>query len=45
MLATGRPYITTAWWLVAFPGLAILFTVLSLNLVGNWARRYLDPLS
>ncbi len=45
MLATGRPYIATAWWLVAFPGLAILLTVLSLNLLGNWARRYVDPLS
>jgi len=45
MLATGRPYITTAWWLIAFPGLAILLTVLSLNLVGTWARRFLDPLS
>ena len=45
MLATGRPYITTAWWLIAFPGLAILLTVLSLNLVGTRARRFLDPLS
>jgi peptide/nickel transport system permease protein len=45
MLATGRPYIASAWWLVAFPGLAILLTVLSLNLVGTWARRVADPLS
>jgi peptide/nickel transport system permease protein len=43
MLATGRPYITNAWWLITFPGLAILFTVLSLNLIGVWARRVMDP--
>jgi peptide/nickel transport system permease protein len=44
MLATGRPYITNAWWLITFPGLAILLTVLSLNLIGVWARRVMDPL-
>ena len=44
-LAGGRPYITTAWWLVTFPGLAIFFAVLSLNLVGAWARKVVDPLA
>lgn len=43
MLADGRVYITTAWWIVTFPGLAILFTVLSVNLLGDWLRDYFDP--
>jgi peptide/nickel transport system permease protein len=43
MLAQGRDYITTAWWLVTFPGLAILLTALSLNLVATWARTISDP--
>ena len=43
MLSQGRQYITTAWWLVTFPGLAILFTALSLNLVATWARSATDP--
>jgi peptide/nickel transport system permease protein len=38
MLAQGREYLTTAWWLVTFPGLAILFTTLSINLVATWLR-------
>ncbi|TWF58410.1 ABC transporter permease [Neorhizobium alkalisoli] len=43
MLADGRVYITTAWWIVTFPGLAILLTVLSVNLLGDWLRDYFDP--
>jgi peptide/nickel transport system permease protein len=43
MLSQGRQYITTAWWLVTFPGLAILLTALSLNLVATWARTVTDP--
>lgn len=43
MLADGRNYITTAWWLCAFPGVAIVLTVLSLNLLGEWLRIRLDP--
>ncbi len=43
MLSQGRQYITTAWWLVTFPGLAILLTALSLNLVATWARSATDP--
>jgi peptide/nickel transport system permease protein len=38
MLAQGREYLTTAWWLVTFPGLAILFTTLSINLIATWLR-------
>jgi len=43
MLDEGRNYITTAWWLALFPGLAILILVLGINLVGDWARDLLDP--
>jgi len=43
MLAEGRKYITYAWWLVTFPGIAILLTVLGFNLVGDWLRDILDP--
>ncbi|PWC13480.1 ABC transporter permease [Brenneria corticis] len=43
MLADGRVYISSAWWIVTFPGLAILFTVLSVNLLGDWLRDYFDP--
>lgn len=39
MLAQARPYIRDAWWLTTFPGVAILFTTLSLNIVGNWIRN------
>jgi peptide/nickel transport system permease protein len=43
MLADAREYMTDAWWLTAFPGLAILVTVLGVNLIGDWLRDYLDP--
>lgn len=43
MLADGRTYIQTAWWVSVFPGLAILLTVLGLNLLGDWLRDLLDP--
>jgi peptide/nickel transport system permease protein len=43
MLADGRVYITTAWWLATFPGLAILMTVLGINLFGDGLRDTLDP--
>ena len=44
MLADGRTYLQTAWWVSVFPGLAIMFTVLGLNLLGDWLRDYLDPM-
>ncbi|MGY0398415.1 MAG: ABC transporter permease [Ostreibacterium sp.] len=44
MLADGRNYIQTAPWITIFPGLAIMLTVLGLNLLGDWLRDYLDPL-
>ncbi|MCB4790935.1 MAG: ABC transporter permease [Elusimicrobia bacterium] len=43
MLTTGKDYIHFAWWLSLFPGLAILFTVLSFNLLGEGLRDILDP--
>ncbi|WP_312794753.1 ABC transporter permease [Tianweitania sp.] len=43
MLADGRTYMSGAWWIVTFPGLAIVLTVLSVNLVGDWLRDYFDP--
>ena len=43
MVAQGRPYLTTAWWLSFWPGLAIVLTTLSLNLLSNWLRVVLDP--
>jgi peptide/nickel transport system permease protein len=43
MLADGRSYISTAWWLALFPGLAIFVTVLGINLLGDGLRDMLDP--
>ena len=43
ILTSGMHYIESAWWLMLFPGLAILITVLSYNLVGETLRDILDP--
>ncbi len=43
MLSEGRGYLATAWWFATFPGLAIMITVLGINLVGDWLRDFLDP--
>lgn len=43
MLADGRDYLTTEWWLATLPGIAITVTILAVNLVGDWARDVLDP--
>jgi peptide/nickel transport system permease protein len=43
MLADGRTYLASAWWLATFPGVAILLLVLSVNLAGDWMRDYFDP--
>jgi peptide/nickel transport system permease protein len=45
MLAQGRESITTAWWLVTFPGLAIMLTALSFNVLATWVRVVTDPVS
>jgi len=43
MVAAGRDYVALAWWLVAFPGLAIFLTALSANLLAAWLRAVSDP--
>ncbi len=43
MLSRGKTYIMVAWWLTLFPGIAILLTVLSFNLIGEAVRNALDP--
>ncbi|HLV12871.1 MAG TPA: ABC transporter permease [Trueperaceae bacterium] len=43
MLADGRGYVATAWWLATFPGLFITLLCLSLILVGDWLRDAFDP--
>ncbi|MBV9170914.1 MAG: ABC transporter permease [Chloroflexi bacterium] len=44
MVASGRDQIITGqWWIYTFPGLAIMLTVLGINLIGDWLRDYLDP--
>lgn len=45
MLATGRDYLSNAWWLATFPGFAIVLTVLAFNFLGDWLRDALDPRS
>ena len=45
MITLGRNFVTVAWWLPTFPGLAILLTVLAINLVGDRLRDALDPRS
>jgi peptide/nickel transport system permease protein len=44
MLSDGRLYLTSAWWLVAIPGLAIMFLVLGFNLFAEGLRAFYDPL-
>lgn len=44
MIADGRTYVETAWWISVFPGLLLMLTVLSVNMLGEWLRDYLDPL-
>lgn len=43
MLADAREFISRAWWVVTFPGIAILVTVLAINLMGDGLRDALDP--
>jgi peptide/nickel transport system permease protein len=43
MVADGRGLIEQAWWISILPGLAILVTVISLNILGDWVRDRLDP--
>jgi len=43
MLAEGRKYLTIYPWIATFPGLAIVFAGLGMNLLGDWLRDVLDP--
>lgn len=43
MIAEGRDYLMTSWWVSTLPGLAIFLTVMSANLVGDWLRDITDP--
>ena len=43
MIAEGRDFVTSAWWVSFLPGLAILLVVLAFNLIGDWLRDTLDP--
>lgn len=43
MVAEGRDYIATEWWIAFFPGMAIMVTVLTFNLAGDWLRDRFDP--
>ena len=43
MVADGRDHLAVAWWISTMPGLAILLTVMSMNLFGDWLRDKLDP--
>jgi peptide/nickel transport system permease protein len=43
MIAEGRDFVTSAWWVSFLPGLAILLVVLAFNLLGDWLRDTLDP--
>lgn len=43
MLASSRDYLNVGWWMSVFPGVALTLTVLTINLLGDWLRDYLDP--
>jgi peptide/nickel transport system permease protein len=43
MLSEGQDYMMTSWWLAVFPGLAIVVTTLTANIVGDALRDRLDP--
>lgn len=43
MVANGRGYLASAWWIAFWPGLAIMLTTLSLNILSSWARTIADP--
>jgi len=43
MLSSGKEYIWTSPWVMIYPGIAIVLTILGLNLMGDGIRDYLDP--
>lgn len=43
MIAQGRDYVSTAWWIPFFPGLSVAMVCLCFNMLGDWFRELLDP--
>ncbi|MCO5223165.1 MAG: ABC transporter permease [Thermomicrobiales bacterium] len=43
LMADGRAHLATSWWIATMPGIAIMITVLAINLIGDWLRDVLDP--
>jgi peptide/nickel transport system permease protein len=43
IMAEGRPYLTSAWWITTAPGILISFTVFAVNLISSWLRAVADP--
>ena len=43
MINEGRSYLSAAWWITVFPGIAIFLVVMSMNFLGDWLRDYFDP--
>lgn len=43
MVAEGREFLSNAWWIAVFPGVAIVITVLGFNFLGDWLRDFMDP--
>jgi peptide/nickel transport system permease protein len=43
MIALGRDYLTTSWWMSVVPGVALMATILAINVLGDWLRDALDP--
>jgi peptide/nickel transport system permease protein len=43
MISEGREFLSTAWWIATFPGIAIVLTVLGFNFLGDWLRDFWDP--
>ncbi len=44
LVAEGRDFISSAWWLITFPGLVLFLTILATNLLGNWLLMSSDPI-
>jgi peptide/nickel transport system permease protein len=43
MISSGRDYLLSAWWISVIPGMALMLTVLSASLIGDWLRDEFDP--
>ncbi len=43
MIAAGRQYLVTSWWISVVPGMALVMTVVAVSLIGDWLRDVLDP--